>query len=62
MNSDIPDLDLQAKRNGMDASDLGAAAGDAFDLGDEAAADQRLKRFRGDVSSKPQSREHQLRR
>jgi hypothetical protein len=43
VNRKVPNLHLQAKGNGVDAADLGTASGDAFNLGDEAAPDQRLE-------------------
>ena len=49
MHRDIPHLDLQAERNGMEAADFGAASGNTLDLGDEAAANQRLEGFRINV-------------
>ena len=56
VDRDFAHIDLQAKRSGMDAADFGAAAGDALDLGDEAAADQRLERIRVDVEQAAQER------
>src|SRR5208283_2417425 len=46
---DIPYLDLQAEGNGMEAADFGAASSNAFDIGDEAAPNQRLEGFRIDI-------------
>jgi hypothetical protein len=45
MHRDIPHLDLQAKRDGMEAADFSAASGDALDFSDEATANQRLERI-----------------
>ena len=68
VDGDIAHVDLEAKRNGMDAADFGAASGDAFDFGDEAAADQRLERVCVDVDeagreprrSRPQVTDQQI--
>jgi hypothetical protein len=49
MNGDVANLRLQSKRNSVDATDLGAAIGNSLDLGNQAAADQRLKGFSIDV-------------
>ncbi len=46
MHRNIPHLDLQAKWDGVEAADFGAAAGNTLDFGDEATANQRLKGFR----------------
>jgi hypothetical protein len=40
MDGDIAHVSLEAKGSGVDAADLDAAAGDALQLGNEAAADQ----------------------
>src|SRR5216684_1480136 len=49
VDSDPTHFSLQAKRNGVDAGNFGAATGDAFHFGDEAAANQRLERLGVDV-------------
>ena len=55
VDRDIAHVDLKAKGSGMDAADFGAATGDAFDFGDQTAANQRLERFRVDVDKQAES-------
>ncbi len=43
VDGDSAHVGLEEERNGVDAADLDAAAGDALHFGDEAAADQRLE-------------------
>jgi hypothetical protein len=49
VDCNLANVSLQAKRRGVNASDLDATAGNALQFGDEAAADERLKGIRIDV-------------
>jgi hypothetical protein len=54
MDGEIAHLDLHVERDGVDASNLRASTGDAFDLSNDAAANVGLKGFSSEV---PESRE-----
>jgi len=56
MHGEIAYVDLQAKGRGVEAADLGAASGDALDLGHQTAAHHGLKRIGVDVEEERESR------
>ena len=49
VDGDVANFELQAKRDGVKAADLSVASADAFELGDQATANQGLKRIGGGV-------------
>jgi hypothetical protein len=57
MHGDVANFDLEAKGDGVDAGNLGPASGDALNLGNQTAADQRLERVCVDVDEQAKTTE-----